>query len=512
MRKTQLDMLKSTSTVEGTLVENNIAAYKSVGCAAYEIINRIRDYSFVEGKPQNIDTLILYKPETVTSLSEYSALLSQVQQLNARYLKGNPALIAALISQSDQNAELAGLREELFQLKNKIRIDYENKYQSHAFETMTLTAKVEMFNTQRDLTNATASFNPLSLASPAGLIIDAALNVLALFKTDTSLKGTDVKAGNTELVSYLRGQLTALNVADAKHNVDIKFISPDSVVLGAAVTDGSGGGACGVGCSLMLNQLMTLSTNYNTAKGWLASVDKRRAEIIKKAEESNNKKEKENAVKITTKAFEGTEKTLSEDFDCVRFYLAGQMPTNAICKKKIDDYKAADVEVKKAAKTLADAQKIIDKAGADFDKAMHDSVNNITVLNSIAEAIVKKLGGTTATDKEPATAPRLLGDYLRTEVLYQQLNAGTGKKAFWLDLNIAATGGNQRKRSSPITDVFTRGPELKYSGGSVVSYRVINFDGEIVLAGTTWGYAPYQKAKSIGTFRCQGTRNSKINY
>lgn len=202
-RKTQLELIKSTTTVEGNLVENNIAASKAIGCAAEEIALDL----FTTGGVSTPDYVLLYTPGAAASLSEYSAIRVQSGSTINAYKPARDALEAKLqkYMQEDDAAldqRINDLQDEIDKIKAQIEAEkkkpnsrtktamLQELNEQLAFKAAEFLGAVEAQNVS--LTNTfkaqkVADF--LTSSTPVGMAIDAALNLFALFRTDTTLKG-----------------------------------------------------------------------------------------------------------------------------------------------------------------------------------------------------------------------------------------------------------------------------------------------------------------------------------
>jgi len=133
-------------------------------------------------------------------------------------------------------------------------------------------------------------------------------------------------------------------------------------------------------------------------------------------------------------------------------------------------------------------------------------------MNTRTEALLKALSGE---QDDKSAKLGMLGEYLRSEILFSKLNTPNANstsadklpRALWLDTEISSLVANQMTKSSPIFDIFTRGPMTSYSGGAVVSYQLRDMEGRIKSAGTVWSYAPYRKSSNIMKFECQGVHD-----
>lgn len=513
-RKALLEMAKSTSSVEGNLVENNIAASKAIGCAAVDIG---LDLVTIQGAPKP-DFVLLYAPAAASALSEYGALRLQIDSEIKAYpaarknlddkLKGyikkeDDALDATIDELSKRLAalleeikNLQGIKKPTAQQKNRIAtLNQSIQFQTMVLENANLIHSVELNSSSIKISSLAGSSTGLS---PAGIAIDAALNLFALFKTDTTIKGSPVTPGPQDLNGYL---FRVLNLVPAekpatqaemdddraahrpirkvrKYYVknSVEIISPDNAVLGRSVDS-----------SALLGQLRLLSSEYAFGKKLLEKVDAVRGQVVKRAEKDVGKEDIKNSIE---------EKT-SELADKLKKY--GEKPSD-LTKAQ---YEAAKIELALLNAKLEKAQKAIDQKASAFDEAIATEKSVVEALGKVFEDLSKRLTG--PPDKDAANQ-KSLADYLRAEIIYEKLNKDKNKTAVWLETAISSNGANQMKKSSLVTDVFTRGPSFSYSGAAVVTYQIRNMEGTVLLAGTTWTYSPYRKASNISKFECRSTR------
>lgn len=497
-RKTQLELIKSTTTVEGSLVENNIAASKAIGCAAVDIA---RDMSTFDNKP---DLILLYSPQAATSLSEYTGLIVQLRSTSTAYTDTIPRLEKKLAPYSVKDEkflqdkidaleiQLAKLEARIKELEKKPTLTQsDNAELGFVTTNLAITAQtLENFRAAQKvekgaLTEGISSILGAGLTGgTAGLAISGALNLFALFKTDTTIKGTDVTPGSLDLTGYFVRARTFIG------NPGLQIISPDKVVLGDVDKADSN----------LLSVLRELNTKYVLAKKLSTNAGNVRKLVVVRAEDQKKKPEFQEKIKEAESVVTQALKKYGEE------------PTD-LNKAR---YEAAVVRLKIANANLEAVQKEIDKIVKVFDDDIATENAQLEALNAIAEALAKRLTG--VQDKD-AVNQHTLGDYLRAEALYKKLhpvdseNKPLAEKpvAYWLETNISANGANQMKKSSPIFDIFTRGPMLSYSGGAVVSYQMRKMDGSIVLAGTTWAFAPYRKSKNIINFECRSSKKPELD-
>lgn len=97
----------------------------------------------------------------------------------------------------------------------------------------------------------------------------------------------------------------------------------------------------------------------------------------------------------------------------------------------------------------------------------------------------------------PATSQSTLvtfWDYLKTEAIITRMQTG---QIFWIKIKNIKAGGNVRVKSSPLIDVFRGGSSIKFSGGSLAHYYILDNNGAIRLSGVVNAYVPYKKSSEI---------------
>jgi hypothetical protein len=261
-----------------------------------------------------------------------------------------------------------------------------------------------------------------------------------------------------------------------------KLVSPNDIVLNNYNIADSG----------LLKEFRALAISYFNGKQTSEAVAAKRKAVTKKAEIENKKDALKAEIKLQGIVLDKATEALALDMQ------------NPLLQAK---FKKAQLELDLANLKLDNAQKEIDKSVAEFDDYMAPQLARLESLNLSTETLSKQLTG--GNDKGTSLA---LGNYLRSELLYNKIhNAdGTPQRAIWLEANVSANGANQMKKSSPIFDIFTRGPMTSYSGGSVVNYQLRMPDGEVSLEGTVWAYAEYRKSSKIMDFKCAGLENKDI--
>ncbi|MBX3298679.1 MAG: hypothetical protein KF736_04355 [Acidobacteria bacterium] len=490
----ELGLIKSNTTVEGTFVENNIAASKALGCAANDIKLQIDELRLGSSA-----VIVLNSLTAMGALSEYTALKTQLDEANTEFekvLAEFQAKLDAWLKAENQAAEKRKkeLEEKIKKMEEEIAATKpsrapagvtEKSTTSTIFSVMgnykTLMVDADKTKAANDSISAglSAAGAIAAVADPVTAALSVALNVMALFKTDVAMKGTSVTPQQMEIENYVYRLLTfeAIrngNTITLKKRDDAPLvISPDRVALTNATIKNSG----------LLSSIRNLSVKYVAGKKMIELSGAKRKLVVTSAAEKEGKKEAELAVKIEEKRGDEALDNLAKD------------PSDRVLRAKYD---IAVAKLAKARLDLDAIQKKVDEQAAAFDKAIALEKNKLEALISWSEAVEKRFSA--------AADQRSFGDLLRYEVL-SGLLAGK-KNVLWLETVVSANGANQRRLSSPIIDVFTRGPGISYSGGAVVGYQLRNSDGSIVNAGTVWAYAPYRKSKNIRIFECQGMRKN----
>lgn len=493
---TELGLIKSNTTVDGAFVENNIAASKALGCAANDIKLQIDELHL---GPNAV--IVLNSAAAMSSLSEYTAFKTQVSRAKTGIDKATTDIRAKLEAwMKSENEAAAKQKAELEEKIKKMEDELGGKSASRTpasspemFKSMNLSAGILGF--KYTINNAgktiaanealTSSLSALSVASaiePVSAIIGTALNVMAMFKTDVSLKGTSISPQQMEIDNYIYRLLqfevrTGGGTAVVSRRVDAPIvISPDRITLtNETIKD-----------SPLLISLGELSASYVSGKKVMDIVATKRKQVLADAAKREEKERFELAVKLAEKAVETALDKLAAD------------PTDRVLRAQYD---LAVAKLANARLGLDAVQKKIDEQGTAFDKNLVSERSQLESLLSWTEALEKRFAGPTAADQ------KTMGDYLRSEVLSRSLD-NEKKKVYWLEATVMANGANQRRLSSPIIDVFTRGPGISYSGGAVVGYQLRESSGTIKAAGTVWAYAPYRKSKNIRIFECQGIRKN----
>lgn len=98
----------------------------------------------------------------------------------------------------------------------------------------------------------------------------------------------------------------------------------------------------------------------------------------------------------------------------------------------------------------------------------------------------------------PATSPSSNSvtwfDYLVTEQVITNMQTNN---IFWIKIKNTKSSGNMRIKSNPLIDIFRGGNSVKFSGGSISYYYILDNDGKIKLSGVVYGYIRYKKSSQI---------------
>lgn len=95
---------------------------------------------------------------------------------------------------------------------------------------------------------------------------------------------------------------------------------------------------------------------------------------------------------------------------------------------------------------------------------------------------------------EPAKVAANLIDYVITEQIIAKMR---DERIYWIKVVSAETGGSSRIKGSPLIDIFRGGSSIKFSGGAIVTYHVLDNDGRLITSGNVDSYAPYRKSGDI---------------
>ncbi|MFN2501651.1 MAG: hypothetical protein ABR530_06535 [Pyrinomonadaceae bacterium] len=460
LRKTQLEMAKSTATVEGKLIENNIAATKAMGCAGVDIATRLVRFA---GNDEIY--LFLYNSDVVSNLSVYSSLRHQ----NAYSIAELPKATAAFQRKLDEIT--AKLRPELFR-------------KAEPSSTNFGLDRSKEFNPRTNIVGpkSTALTTGLGviggLANPFGAIVSAGLGLLSLAKTDTQYVGNSFEPVEMEMIGYLSSALRTKKVILFDPSQIIPEVGSDSPLL---------------------TELQTLSSLYNTAMRAIDQAAAHRKEITRLAQQVND--------------IDGRR------LDVKRSELAVDLALKAYAEKDNEvnraRYKQAVSVLNRAKAQLENALGEVAKRESEFDRQL---VQELSALNSHL-ARVDSLAKQLAINGE--TKGGFLFDQLRTEALYKLWNRHDKKasavrparpRSYWFQFKVSASGANQSKRSNIITDIFTLGPVIKYRGGVVAAYQVRELSGRLADSASVWAYTPYEKTKSMMKYECRGTLNEGALY
>jgi hypothetical protein len=127
----------------------------------------------------------------------------------------------------------------------------------------------------------------------------------------------------------------------------------------------------------------------------------------------------------------------------------------------------------------------LDKEMASLEKAGRP----LATLNAETELLFKDL-----IKVDEKTGLSQLASFIRAERIKTLLDHYNG---CWLKLSVVIAGGNTKVKTNLITDVFTGGNRISYSGASIVEYHLYDRFGRSLLSDTTNAYLDYRKAKDI---------------
>lgn len=484
-RKTQLDMMKSTTEVTGNVVENSIAASKAIGCAAFDIS---REVERMRTNDPSINALILHNSNALDLVSQYSALLGEVSSLNGRY----DSEVTRLTDKLDRLQGLGSddIDKEIMMLTNQLLlIESEERNLKNFAVTEKNKLNLTVLSTQKaNTTDKLETLKNTKMAIPAVTAISAgiglALDVFALFKSETAITGSTTIPGSMDLNSYLFRLLTMTIASDGtiiNRSRPLSIVSPNHIVLTKADYDRS----------VLVKSLDSLSATYQRATAQTERAAEMKKAVLNAAKVKFGIDRLQEEVNLASKVVE-------KAFDA----LAGD-PTNIIFRGK---YERALNSKRVAQLGLDSGNKAVEREVLlTFESKIQTELKSVERYNEQA----KKMAGRFSDVPENAATPKkLIGDYLKGEILARKI---VESNAVWLETNITANGANQRKQSVPIFDSLRGGPVLTFSGGAVVSYQLRRQDATIIMAGTAWAYAPYKRSKNITKFECQGLTGDRLS-
>lgn len=449
--KTQLEMAKSSTSTQGTLIENNIAASKAVGCATEDIaiqVNRLNSSG-------QYNKLIVYGQAAVNGLSDYAGIKLQIDRMNSTYDHVNVRLKSKLDVWDNKLEQNAKARANISKAQSNTKTGFVWNLPD-GVNSSYKTNLIMDYNNDLGLKSLGAGIvNP---------VLGAALSILPLFKTDTTLTGYTAPQDDAAFRGYLYRSLRRV----ASKNINV--ISPDNMVFTGTS-----------GQSVLLSVIDDLSKKYSEGK----MIAKRAAAVRKAVQEDKeidlDKPDADESAELTALTLENALRSLAEKpNDPVRM-------RNYTTAKKADQAAIARVAyiTKAAANSLG-----------DFDRDIASDLAIIESQNINAETLSGRFTGKDAQQRQ-------LGDILKYEQLYENI-ATDPHKVLWLDAKLSTSGANQRIRSNIFTDIVTHGPAVDYSGGAVISYQLLSSDGTVVDSGTTWSYLPYKKSKKLAIYDCNG--------
>jgi hypothetical protein len=352
-------------------------------------------------------------------------------------------------------------------------------------------------------------------------VLGSFIDLIALFRTDTTVKGLSFNVEEAALVSEvfraLRSPVTTVPCVTP---------TPSTANPNPAPTAGCGG----YGSAIKLYYPAVVPPNIAVDKEFviLKSIEdlyesKAKAEdLITEIEETEKAlKEAKGDIKALKARPPQIEKELDRVNDELTIYLACRFPgcaervaelrarRAALIKEKQEN--AAKLQAAKGAQaeleqdldnlymqikpekvTTSDAEK------AALRRQKEESVKRLKALNAqfnkLADELIKVDGG---------TGINALTAYLQAENLKDALcgKAAEGKvqkcdDSYFLQLKVVSAGGNNRIRRNLIRDVF-KGADISHSGGAIVEYILYDMNGKSKASNTFTVYQGYIKAKNI---------------
>lgn len=423
--KLDLSGLKSETSVEGSFIETQIQASKAMRGLTKKIAE-----SLVQ-KINDGDNLVIHSEDDVKAVAAYRQMLNQLKILE----KGFKDIICK--------------RKKL--------------------EALACNDRLPVMDGAQDV-----------LTLPFGAIASNLIsNVLPLFKTDLSLKGSALTIDEKEFVASLFSQ-----IRERKSGANLyypKTIPPSTL---SCESDSSF-----ADCSPLLKQLLDTDTAYREAKQLdlatqlLPFIDAQlvaRRQALQACATDQCRRANGEAIAMLLSA-----RTIFDQFKKLEELYVGTL------KQLGFKDEAAPVQPQLPPTPVPP----LPPNPATPCKEKNCSIQTTITVNPTINV-------TTAEKKEEpgggggGGGGKSFYSFLKAESIYKLLNPGAnGHKGYWLDLKIQA-GGSVKQVKNVFTSIFYAS-RVTFSGGVIAYYSVFDSDGKTLISDHVYDYKKHQKAESL---------------
>lgn len=445
-----------TEVDDGVKIETEMVAYLSVSQAANRIVADMKS----KGQISTINGVAIYNDRDIKSLLGYMAITSQLKLMQDEY---NNLLVSPAGGGGAPRSTMGAAR-----------------------------------------------FIPGALTI-ARSVLGSFIDLIALFRTDTTVKGLSFNVEEAALVSEVFRAL--------RSPATTPCVTPTPTTANPTPTPTADCG--GYGSAIKLYYPAVVPPNITVDKqfvilGKIEALYVRKAEaedLIARIEETEKSlKEAKGDIKALEARPAQIDKELGRINDEIKIYLACRFPGCAERVAELRSRRAALItEKRENAGKLQAARELKAQLEQDLDtlyagikpagglrRQKEESVNRLKALNTqfnkLSDELIKVDGG---------TGINALTAYLQAENLKDALcdesandNAPKCDNSYFLQLKVVSAGGNNRIRRNLIRDVF-KGADISHSGGAIVEYLLYDMNGRSTASNTFTVYKDYIKAKKI---------------
>ncbi|HEX8145587.1 MAG TPA: hypothetical protein VF591_00170 [Pyrinomonadaceae bacterium] len=451
--------LDGKTTVEGELIEPRVVAYNSLGFAANQLVQQLKDAKL------GIKTLVIYNERDVNLLLSYKVALNQLELMRQGYRQ--------MLPDTPPPCPAAAPDPELLRL-----------------ETRGAQARA-------------AIVGPIAAATVARSLFGSFVDLTALLRTNVEVKGQLFDIDEPALVSEV---FRAAKASDGLTGVTLFYPSvfPPNLDFDVAQMN-----------SAFLGRLDALNDIKAYAEGLGDALEETQKEIQKTKTSIENL---EASVRALTGRKQEAEAKLA---DLIEIYgdpgVSGGR-RRRVPPEKLEVMKELKRTIAKLSAELDEIQRpgdgklaqanqkmvrltstrgcLLSKLQPNFQNPdkLDDTIARLRAKNDqfakFVEALVKA---------DASTGLNSLTSFIKAENMLAALKGpqGQDRNFYWLQLKVVKAGGNNRIKTNPVIDVLTGGNRLSHSGGAVVEYILFDPDGKSVAADTITQYSSYIKSGKV---------------
>jgi hypothetical protein len=425
---------------DGDFIETRIMGYCAMKTAARAVAGEIQSKLNRDGSLNR--TLVVYNESDIKTLSRYTTMMNRLRILETGY------------------------RDIIGQLEREIRnID----------PTYPLPTDAQIRSFLEEQKSGEKALGPAA-------IIQSALDVLSLFKTDIELTPREFDIGEKELVAEVFRNLRSFNLYYPKTiplNIEICRFSTLQE------------------CSPLMDKVVQTGILNDRANHLVGQVKAAKEAQKAKFQEIRELRDELNNTTTPVNA-QRREQILKEiaELEKETVGLNEQTLENQIIKlEQLKNRHAASNELIYLNKVF---NLTIEELGLKQDGNNGDKTGSQPECPdktcSQQTTTVNVNVGTEKPKEESGGAPNTkFVSYLQAESIYRVMK---DPNSYWIDLNVIKAGGSLRIKSNIITN-FLFGSRVNFSGGSIVYYSIFDNTGKALLGGVLPAYEKYRKSSRI---------------